>query len=124
MPDQKYAEILIRTEEISYYGRRITCEWEGPRNLPVRISPFVDLPELPWPMIELESDPHGRRVMLRTDTHTWWLVWLRHKAVNLLGWINVRLLATARIWGLVDWQPGVPPTWRDLKIFLKRGIRE
>ena len=126
----EFAEVIYHVENIPYFGRRVSYEWKGNKSLPFIVHMNFDeneLDRLPWPIIKLYDDwSRGGGVYIRTDTYTWPIILIKHRALECFEWFYFRVLATARIWGLLDAEIGVRLTWRNLKVlrvFRKRGRR-
>lgn len=113
----KFALIICKNEEIypgiGFFER--TYSWEGNRRLPVLIDNYLGTThELPWPLKKIDDDFWtSRSVYIRKDVNFWWVTSAIYAIKKKIQWINIRLILTAQVWGLVLVEPGVIPNWRD-----------
>lgn len=145
MIEMKFATLVPRLYEKPFGGQCVHYEWEGLRNLPLRIS-RNDLREIVpsfsgggWPTkIKLDGIP--LQYLPGSENYSETFIWdaALYKRVDGLNWLGFtywrvrrnlrrvfwfvyeRSILTLHVWGLANYSPVCRPSWRDIKIFRLR----
>jgi hypothetical protein len=111
----EFAQVIVTRRMVlpgKYYE---TYSWLGKKSSKVVIPEYIDLNKLPWPMKIIEFDyVRDGSICLRKDVYFWWITYLFDRISIVFQWVNVRIIMTAHVWGIINIKQGEIPTWKQL----------
>ena len=132
--DKSYIECR-RFTDFRNNVERVEYEWYG-KNPTIRIShdtglfPGKSIGDIfsigPYKLSIIEFDYNiGVATCIRVDYPFWWWFVFAHHAGRTFDLFYRRLILTAAVWKLADYNPGIIPGWQDLHFvkWLARTIK-